>query len=124
MTVLADSDILIEVSRARDKTLMARWRELGESENEVAYSPVSAAEVWASARTAEFDATTKLLDSLRCLPIDSETGVRAGRFMRQYRNRHSLALGDALIAATAVITGAALWTRNRKHFPMKELSFF
>jgi predicted nucleic acid-binding protein len=33
-------------------------------------------------------------------------------------------LGDALIAASAVTSGAMLWTRNRKHCPMKELAFF
>jgi hypothetical protein len=33
-------------------------------------------------------------------------------------------LGDALIAAGAVLNNAALWTRNRKHYPMKELAFF
>jgi predicted nucleic acid-binding protein len=33
-------------------------------------------------------------------------------------------MGDALIAASAVHNEAALWTRNRKHFPMKELEFF
>ncbi len=29
-----------------------------------------------------------------------------------------------LIAATAVAHSAMLWTRNRKHYPMKELLFF
>ena len=38
--------------------------------------------------------------------------------------RHGVELGDALIAATAVANSAELWTRNRKHYSMKELSFF
>jgi predicted nucleic acid-binding protein len=29
-----------------------------------------------------------------------------------------------LIAAAAVLNRADLWTRNRKHYPMKELMFF
>jgi hypothetical protein len=32
-------------------------------------------------------------------------------------------LADALIAAGAVANGAGLWTRNRKHYPMKEVVF-
>jgi predicted nucleic acid-binding protein len=31
---------------------------------------------------------------------------------------------DALIAAGAVENHAELWTRNRRHYPMKEISFF
>ncbi len=33
-------------------------------------------------------------------------------------------VADALIAACAVTNSAELWTRNRKHYPMKEISFF
>ncbi len=29
-----------------------------------------------------------------------------------------------MIAAAAVLHRADLWTRNRKHYPMKELSFY
>jgi predicted nucleic acid-binding protein len=35
-----------------------------------------------------------------------------------------LALGDALIAATASTFDLVLWTRNRRRFPMKDLHFF
>jgi len=37
---------------------------------------------------------------------------------------HAVELGDALIAAAAVASRAELWTRNRKHYPMKEAVFF
>jgi predicted nucleic acid-binding protein len=33
-------------------------------------------------------------------------------------------IADALIAASAVARVAQLWTRNRRHYPMRELSFF
>jgi hypothetical protein len=30
----------------------------------------------------------------------------------------------AVIDREAVLNGAALWTRNRKHYPMKDIAFF
>ena len=50
MSVLVDSDILIEVSRERDAGIVAEWIGLSESDTAVLYSPVSAAELWAGAR--------------------------------------------------------------------------
>jgi predicted nucleic acid-binding protein len=124
MSVLVDSDILIEVSRGRDANLISRWTELSRSEGVILYSPVSVAELWAGARPAEHDAIRNLFSALACVPIDAEAGRQAGDFVRRYRKSRGVELGDALIAAGAVINGAALWTRNRKHYPMKDVSFF
>ncbi len=124
MTVLVDSDILIEVSRGRDQDILSRWMELSHSRNDILYSPVSAAELWAGARPREHQALTNLFAALRCAPVDAATGQQAGDYLRHYRQSHSVELGDALIAATAVLNHAQLWTRNRKHYPMKELSLY
>lgn len=124
MTVLVDSDILIEVSRARDVAIVGRWRELSESDGLILFSPVTAAELWAGARPSEFAALEALFDSLVCVPADKWIGRRAGEYVRRYRKSHAVELGDALIAASSVESGAALWTRNRKHYPMPELKYF
>jgi hypothetical protein len=124
MTVLVDSDILIEASRGRDAELVSRWTELSGSDAAVLYSPVSAAELWAGARPSEHSALDNLFRALTCVPIDAETGRQAGEFLGRYRKSHGMELGDALVAAGALANGAALWTRNRKHYPMKELAFF
>lgn len=124
MTILVDSDILIEVSRARDEAIVARWRELSQSDVTILYSPVTAAELWAGARPKEYAPLTALFRALLCAPADAETGRLAGDYLRQYRKSHSVELGDALIAAAAVQNQAALWTRNRKHYPMKGISFY
>jgi predicted nucleic acid-binding protein len=60
---------------------------------------------------------------LTCVPIDAATGRLTGDYLRRYRKSHAVELGDALIAAAAVLNSAALWTRNRKHYPMKDLVF-
>ncbi len=124
MTVLVDSDILIEVSRGKNEDILSRWIELSQSDIPILYSPVSTAELWAGARPQEHDALTDLFRTLLCAPIDRETGQQAGDYLRQYHKSHGLELGDALIASTALLNHAELWTRNRKHYPMKELSFY
>jgi predicted nucleic acid-binding protein len=124
VTVLVDSDILIEVTRARDREILARWSELSQSDSVILYSPVTTAELWAGARPREHAALKNLFQALHCVPIDGETGRRAGEYLHRYSKSHSVELGDALIAAGATLNRADLWTRNRKHYPMKELRFF
>jgi predicted nucleic acid-binding protein len=124
VTVLIDSDILIEVSRAKDRSILSKWLDLSVSDALILYSPVNAAELWAGARATEYAKLEALFEALVCAPTDAAIGRRAGDYLRQYRKSHALELGDALIAATAAVSGALLWTRNRKHYPMKELSFF
>jgi hypothetical protein len=124
MSVLIDSDIVIEVTRGRDPKILSSWEKLGRSEEEILYSPVTAAEVWCGARAHEFELLSNLFDTMLCAPIDSDIGRLAGEYLRLYRKSHALALGDALIAAAAVVNRADLWTRNRKHYPMPELALF
>jgi predicted nucleic acid-binding protein len=124
MTVLVDSDILIEVSRGKDADILSRWIDLSNADAAVLYSPVSVAELWAGARPNEHVALDNLFRALTCIPIDEETGRQAGVWLRQYRRSHAVEVADALIAAGAVASSAELWTRNRKHYPMKEVSFF
>lgn len=122
--ILFDSDVLIEISRDRDQAIIEPWKRLRSSAEVLACSPITVAEVWGGARPAEHQILTNLFDVFLCLPIEEQIGRRAGDYLRQYSRSHSLDLGDALIAATAAVHGAELWTRNRKHYPMKEISFF
>lgn len=124
MALLIDSDILIEVSRGRNEPILSRWRELSGSDQVLLCSPVTIAELWHGARPREYDALEALFAALLPVPIDKEIGRRAGDYLRQYARSHHVELGDALIAATASVHDAELWTGNRKHYPMKDLRFF
>lgn len=124
MIVLVDSDVVIEVSRGRDQGILSRWMQLTNSQDPILYSPVTEAEVWAGARPHEYGVLTNLFRTLVCIPIDAETGRRAGDYLRHYSRSHSVELGDALIAAAALLQSAVLWTRNRKHYPMPGLLFY
>jgi len=124
VTILVDSDILIEVARGRDPGIVSRWTELSQSDAVILYSPVGVAELWAGARPVEHEALTNLFRALTCAPMDAELGRQAGEYLRRYRKSRGVEPGDALIGAAALLNGAALWTRNRKQYPMKGVTFF
>jgi len=122
--VLIDTDILIEVSRTRDTAILGRWKEISGGALLPACSPVTVAELWRGVRADEEQGLADLLMALLCIPIDAEVGRRAGDYMRLYARSHSLELPDALIAATASLHKLQLWTRNRRHYPMKDVVFY
>jgi predicted nucleic acid-binding protein len=123
-SILLDSDVLIEVSRARDAALLTRWDQLSRSSVPLACSPVTVAEIWHGARSHEHHTLAALFSALDCIPVDAEIGMRAGEYLRRYAKSHHVELGDALIAATASIHKLELWTRNRRHYPMTDISFY
>jgi predicted nucleic acid-binding protein len=122
--ILIDSDVLIEVSRARDETILARWDELSRGDAVILCTPVNIAELWQGVRPQERKALVDLFAVMTCIPIDAEIGQQAGEYLNQYSKSHSVELGDALVAATASIHNLQLWTRNRRHYPMKGLAFY
>jgi predicted nucleic acid-binding protein len=122
--VLIDSDVLIELLRGRDVNLQARWEELADAVPMIAYSPVTAAEIWHGAREGEQETIAGLFAVMTCIPIDAEIGRKAGEYLHRFHRSHNVELGDAFIAAAAVLHDVPLWTRNRKHYPMKEVGFY
>ena len=124
MTVILDTDVVIEIQRGNDPQILAKWASLISSGAVLVYSPVVAAEAWAGARPQEHPLVQSFFDSLTCLPADYEIGKLAGDLMRKYARSHGLEIPDALIAATAIQYKAALWTRNRKHYPTPQLTLY
>ena len=123
-SILIDSDVLIEVTRARDGAILLRWDELSRAETPLLCSPVTVAELWHGARPEDSRMLNALFDAIHCIPIDTKIGIHAGEYLRQYAKSHHVELGDALIAATASLHNLVLWTRNRKHYPMKDIAFY
>lgn len=124
MTVLLDSDILIEVFRGRNAAIADQWIALAQSNSVILISAVSFAEIGAGAKPSEQSVIDRILAPLECAAVDEQTGRLAGELLRRYAPSHGLKIADALIAATALHRNAALWTRNRKHYPMPELAMF
>jgi predicted nucleic acid-binding protein len=124
MTVLLDSDVIIEILRRRNDLVFVQWSELAASNALVLTSPINVAEIEAGARPSEMGAIQQFFALVECSAIDEPVGKRAGELMRRYSRSHGVQIADALIAATALHRQAALWTRNRKHYPMPELTFY
>jgi predicted nucleic acid-binding protein len=123
-TILIDSDVPIEVSRGRDAAALKRWEELGVSDAVLLCSPVTAAEIRHGARPKEHAILEALFANLICVPVDLEIGRRAGEYPSRHHASHHMEPGDAPIAAAAAVHGAALWTGNRRHYPMPGVEFF
>ena len=122
--VLVDSDVLIEILRGRNARIIEQWIVLRETNLLVAYSPVSSAEIWCGARGPESESIAALFAALACIPIDEVIGKRAGEYLARFHASHAMEIGDALIAATASVHQLRLWTRNKKHFPMRDVHHF
>ncbi len=125
MNVLVDSDILIEVFRGKDAGILERWQLLkSQISAHCCCSPVSICELWHGVRPSEQDALEVMFASLICVPVNAEVGRRAGDYLKRYSKSHSVEIADGLIAATAAVHEAILWTRNRKHYPMRDIDFY
>jgi predicted nucleic acid-binding protein len=85
---------------------------------------VALAEVYAGVRPGEEPLTETFFEARGEVVLDARVGRTAGSYLARYARSHGLELGDALVAAAATTSGLRLWTRNRKHYPMVDLSFY
>jgi len=65
-------------------------------------------------------AVKELLEIFEQVPADGRTATVAGGYLGRYRRSHGLEPMDALIAATATVREAVLFTLNVKHFKFIE----
>ena len=116
--ILIDSDVLIEHLRgntaARDWLVQAR-----RTSGPLAMSVISVTEIAGGMRSPERREVMRLLGSMQRFEVTEQVAWRAATLMREYRRSHSgIALGDYLIAATALTEGLELATLNVRHYPM------
>lgn len=115
--ILVDTDVLI--SHLRGVPEANEWLRDARTKDPLAVSVVALAEIVGGMRSPERREVTRLLSSLRTLPVNELIGYRAGELRRRYRRSHSnIGMADYLIAATADVHGLSLATLNVKHFPM------
>lgn len=117
MTVVLDTDILIDILYKREPTmrLLTQLRDAGET---LATTSVNAGELWRGARTPEArEKVAKLLTALHDVPHGPRAARRFGEVMEAL-DRAGAPIGnsDGMIAAAALEAGGRLVTRNAKEF--------
>jgi predicted nucleic acid-binding protein len=121
--ILLDSDIIISWLRGH-ASISGVVLKLLESRNTLLWTPVSIAEIFCGAKPAEIQQIEKLFLILETVPISEAIGKQAGHYLQKYSKSHGIELGDALIAASAHVSGLPLWTMNKKHYPMTGILLF
>ena len=101
--LLLDTDVLIDHLAGKRK-VSARWAGS-------AYSSLTRAELYAG-RYADETAIDRLLAIFGEIPLDCPIAEEAGRI----RRNTATGIADAVIAASAIVSGRELVTRNVRHF--------
>jgi predicted nucleic acid-binding protein len=117
MTALVDTSVLIDYLRGHPGAVQVLEDERRSAPLHA--SEISRLEVLAGIRKREERATRLLLSTLTWHPVDALIAEEAGALGRQWLPSHrGIDTADLAIAATAVLTGSRLVTRNIRHFPM------
>jgi predicted nucleic acid-binding protein len=113
--LMVDTDILIDAGRNISQAV--DYLERLEQESGLAISAVTQMELLVGARDkrAQRD-IERFLDRFTMIRLNEAITDAAYGLLLRYRLSHGLAIADALIAATAVVTAQPFATKNRKDF--------
>jgi toxin FitB len=120
---LVDANVLSEATRATPAAAVIDW--LRANERELAVDPIILGEVRFGIFLLPAGARRRRLERwfddgvarVRCLPWDGPTGLRWARLLADLRKAgRSLPIKDSMIAATALVHGLTVATRNGRDF--------
>ena len=123
MTYLVDANVLSEPTRPDPSPRVIDW--LRRNEREIAVDPIVLGEIRFGILLLPRGKKRERLEQwfeagvrrIRCLPWDAETGLRWSELLARLRaSGRAMPIKDSLIAATALMHGFAVATRNRGDF--------
>jgi predicted nucleic acid-binding protein len=121
-TVLIDTDVAIDFLRGipyAQPLLAGMW-----ADGQAVISVLSVYELAAGMKEREKAATRNFIDACEIEPVTTEIALKAGELYRRFRSKGvTLTSLDCLIAATALVKGYKVATRNVKHYPEKGIVF-
>ena len=84
-------------------------------------SLITKVELLSGARRGEEKILHDFLDAFDRIGLDDNIAEVAGQYMNLFRKSHGINTADAIIAASAKVREAVLYTLNDKHFPMNDI---
>ncbi len=113
--LIVDTDILIDAARKIPEAV--DYLEHTETTMGLAISAVTQMELLVGARDKQAQQTVRhFLARFTVIKLNASISDVAYDLLLKYRLSHGLAIADALIAATAIVTGQPLATKNLKDF--------
>ena len=120
--VLIDTDVAIDFLRGEAYTqplLAGLWRD-----GQAALSVLTVYELTAGMKESEKVQTHNFIDACTVEQVSQDIAFKAGELYRKYRGKGiTLTSLDCLIAATALVKGYKVATRNVRHYPEKGILF-
>ena len=119
MSYLVDANVLSEPTKSRADSRVKEW--LRRNEGSVAVDPIILGEIRYGILVLDSGAKRSRLETwfddvvatIHCLPWDTETALRWAKLLADLKNRRtSMPVKDSLIAATALVHGLSIVTRN------------
>jgi len=123
VTYLVDANVLSEPTKPAPQANVIRW--LRGHEKNIAVDPIVLGEIRfgilvlpRSARRRRLESWFSLgIDRIHCLPWTSDTGLRWAQLLADLRTAgQTMPVKDSLIAATALVHGFTMATRNIRDF--------
>lgn len=131
MKYLVDANVLSEPTKPAPQAAVVEW--LRENEREIAVDPIILGEIrFGILLLPRGRRRTRLetwfeggVQRLRCLPWEAETGLRWAEVLARLRaTGRAMSIKDSLIAATALVHGLTVVTRNRPDFAKAGVKIF
>lgn len=117
-TILLDTDIIINHLRGQKEDTLFLKRVMVEDEFLGMYSVITEVELFSAEKIEEQQAEEieNILSNLQRAELSRPVAKLAGNLMGGFRKSHGLEMPDAVIAASALVHGALLATKNSRHY--------